>query len=101
MNHAVSHRPHQAEVLSFISAFGIAWRAGGIWIAPGSSLNPHPRAPCLLHAAYEQRFPVPPSPEELAIVLAELAAEIPAEQQAEFEVEARILRAAAQTYYAP
>lgn len=87
-------------VLSYCDAFGIHWQQGAIWLAPGSPVNARPRAPMRLLDAYEEAIPLPPTPEDLALVLSELAVRIPPNDAQEFELHAAVLRATAQDYYA-
>ena|SRR5690349_21412410 len=84
---------------SYCEAFGISWRGHQIWLAAGSPLNPCPRAPLPLVLAYDHVHPMPPTPEDIATIVSELAGRIRAEDSAEFDIYAALLRATARDYY--
>ena len=87
------------EVDSYASAFGLSWRGGRIWIAAGSPLNPWPRAPLPLAYAYHDSVPPPPTQEDIAMILCDIAPSVPSGDSLKFDVEAATLRAAANAHY--
>lgn len=94
--------PHPtAPDLSYCDAFGILWSRGSVWLAAGSPLNRQPHVARPLIDTYEDPFPLPPTPEDLEIILDELGLRLPVADALGFQVESALLRAAARCYYAP
>lgn len=86
--------------LTYADAFGISWSRGQFRVAPGSPLRPTSRSRAALLFCYGEALRLPPTPEEVETVLAELAVGVSPAHRAAFEVQGTILRAAAREYYA-